>query len=41
MNEELQLVIVDLGDAKEETKGLVVGKEREDNEDAPYPIRVA
>ena len=41
MNEELQLVIVDLGDAKEETKGLVVGKEPEANEEAPYRSRLA
>lgn len=40
MNEELQLEIVDLGDAKEETKGLVKGREPEANEEAPYRIPV-
>ncbi|HEY8879403.1 MAG TPA: rubrivinodin family lasso peptide [Roseateles sp.] len=36
MNEDLQLEIVDLGDAKEETKGRIQGVEPELNEAAPY-----
>lgn len=36
MNEELQLEIVDLGDAKEETKGRIQGVDPEANEVAPY-----
>jgi hypothetical protein len=36
MNEDLQLEMVDLGDAKEETKGLVRGIESEANEAAPF-----
>lgn len=36
MNDELELEMVDLGDAKEETKGLQVGIQAEVNEAAPY-----
>lgn len=38
MNDELEmdLELVDLGDAKAETKGLVRGIENEANEVAPY-----
>jgi hypothetical protein len=35
MNDELQLELVDLGDAKEQTKGLPNGPEREPNEVKP------
>ena len=38
MNEALQLEIVDLGDAKEETKGLPQGPKPEANEVAPYRL---
>jgi len=36
MNEDLQLEIVELGDAKEETKGRIQGVESELDEAAPY-----
>ena len=36
MNEELQLEIVELGDAKEDTKGLLQGVEVELNEVAMW-----
>ncbi|MFC6218541.1 rubrivinodin family lasso peptide [Pelomonas aquatica] len=36
MNEAPQLEIVELGDAKEETKGLTEGIRGEVNEAAPY-----
>lgn len=36
MNEDLQLEIVELGDAKEETKGRIFGVEPELNDVAPY-----
>lgn len=35
MNDELQLDVVDLGNAKQETKGLVQGPEPEPNEARP------
>jgi|GEM_PF-5793831 len=38
MNEAPQLDIVDLGDAKEETKGDPFGRETEVNEVAPYKL---
>jgi len=36
MNEALQLEIVDLGDAKEETKGDQINRKLEDNQVAVY-----
>ncbi|HEY1129942.1 MAG TPA: rubrivinodin family lasso peptide [Roseateles sp.] len=40
MSDELDLEMVDLGDAKEQTKGLQQGIEDEANETAPflYPV---
>ncbi len=38
MNEAPQLDIVELGDAKEETKGLPVGLRPEANEDLPFRL---
>lgn len=38
MNEELQLEMVDLGDAKEETKGRKEGPETEANPALPYRV---
>lgn len=35
MNDELQLEVVDLGDAKEQTKGLEQGPEPEPNDVKP------
>lgn len=36
MNDELQLEMIELGDAKEETKGLVDGIQYEVNDAAPF-----
>lgn len=36
MNDELQLEMVDLGDAKEETKGFTIGVPSELDDAAPY-----
>lgn len=36
MNDALELALVDLGDAKEQTKGYISGVPSELNEAAPY-----